>query len=70
MKNVILYGLIFSVLFNIFQYVNSTKILDAKDQEVTKIKERLKKGLTEENEFITSLKRENAILTYIKENYL
>ncbi len=42
MKNVILYGLIFSVLFNIFQYVNSTKILDAKDQEVTKIKERLK----------------------------
>jgi len=42
MKNVILYGLIFSVLFNIFQYVNSTKILDAKDQEVTKIQERLK----------------------------
>lgn len=42
MKNVILYGLIFSVLFNIFQYVNSTKILNAKDQEVSKIKERLK----------------------------
>lgn len=42
MKNVILYGLIFSVLFNIFQYVNSTKILDAKDKEVSKIKERLK----------------------------
>lgn len=42
MKNVILYGLIFSVLFNIFQYVNSTKILDAKDKEVTKVKERLK----------------------------
>jgi len=42
MKNVILYGLIFSVLFNIFQYVNSTKILNAKDQEVTKIQARLK----------------------------
>ena len=42
MKNVILYGLIFSVLFNIFQYVNSTKILDAKDKEVTKIQERLR----------------------------
>jgi hypothetical protein len=41
MKNIILYGLIFSVLFNIFQYVNSTKILDAKDKEVTKYKERL-----------------------------
>ena len=42
MKSVILYGLIVSVLFNIFQYVNSTKILDAKDQEVTKIQKRLK----------------------------
>lgn len=42
MKNVILYGLIFSVLFNIFQYVNATKILAAKDKEVTKVKERLK----------------------------
>lgn len=41
MKNIILYGLIFSVLFNIFQYVNSTKILDAKDKEVSKYKERL-----------------------------
>lgn len=34
------------------------------------IKERIKKGLNEENEFITSLKRENEILKYIKENYL
>ena len=42
MKNLFLYGLIFSVLFNIFQYVNSTKILDAKDKEVTKIQERLR----------------------------
>ena len=42
MKNVILYGLIFSVLFNIFQYVNSTKILEAKEQDVSKTKERLK----------------------------
>lgn len=42
MKNVILYGLIFSILFNIFQYVNSTKILEAKENEVSKIKERLK----------------------------
>lgn len=41
MKNILLYGFIFSILFNIFQYVNSKKILDAKDQEVTKIKSRL-----------------------------
>ncbi len=42
MKNVILYALIFSLLFNVFQYVNATKILDAKDKEVLKIKANLK----------------------------
>ena len=42
MKNVILYALIFSLLFNVFQYINSTKILEAKDKEVVKVKERLK----------------------------
>lgn len=42
MKNVILYALIFSLLFNVFQYVNSTKILDAKQKEVDKVKTNLK----------------------------
>jgi hypothetical protein len=42
MKNVILYALIFSLLFNVFQYVNSTKILDAKQKEVEKVKANLK----------------------------
>ena len=42
MKNVILYALVFSLLFNIFQFVNSTKILDAKEQEVVKVKNDLK----------------------------
>ena len=42
MKNVILYALIFSILFNIFQYVNSTKILEAKEHDVSQTKERLK----------------------------
>ena len=42
MKNVFLYALIFSLLFNVFQYVNSTKILEAKEQDVSKTKERLK----------------------------
>ncbi|WP_324068915.1 MAG: hydrolase [Flavobacterium sp.] len=42
MKNVILYALIFSLLFNVFQYINSTKILEAKDKEVVKVKDRLK----------------------------
>lgn len=42
MKNVILYALIFSLLFNVFQYVNATKILETKDKQVVKINERLK----------------------------
>ena len=42
MKNVILYALVFSLLFNVFQFVNSTKILESKDQEVVKVKNHLK----------------------------
>lgn len=38
MKNTILYILIFSLLINIFQYVNSNKILDAKEKEVATIR--------------------------------
>ncbi|WP_396197499.1 hypothetical protein [Flavobacterium sp.] len=42
MKNVILYALVFSLLFNVFQFVNSTKILNGKETEVQKIKAHLK----------------------------
>lgn len=42
MKNVILYALVFSLLFNVFQYINSTKILDTKELEVQKVKTHLK----------------------------
>ena len=42
MKNVILYALVFSLLFNVFQFVNSTKILDGKETEVQEIKAHLK----------------------------
>jgi hypothetical protein len=42
MKNVVLYALVFSLLFNVFQFVNSTKILESKDQEVVKVKNNLK----------------------------
>lgn len=41
MKNIFMYLFIFSLLFNIFQYVNSNKILDAKEKEVVLGKERL-----------------------------
>jgi hypothetical protein len=41
MKNTFLYLFILAVLFNVYQYVNSNKILDAKENEVVKIKERL-----------------------------
>jgi hypothetical protein len=44
MKNVILYALVFSLLFNVFQFVNSTKILDGKETEVQKIKAHLKES--------------------------
>ena len=42
MKNTFLYLFILSLLLNIFQYVNSNKILDAKEKEVQLTKERLK----------------------------
>jgi hypothetical protein len=42
MKNVVLYALVFSLLFNVFQFVNSTKILESKGQEVEKVKNHLK----------------------------
>lgn len=38
MKNIFMYLFIFSLLFNIFQYVNSNKILDAKENEVISVK--------------------------------
>ena len=33
MKNIFLYLFVFSFLINVFQYVNSTKILDSKDRD-------------------------------------
>ncbi|MGI6360162.1 MAG: NUDIX domain-containing protein [Acholeplasmatales bacterium] len=43
---------------------------DAIKENNKQIKKRIEKGLNEEDEFVTSLKRENEILKYIKENYL
>lgn len=57
MKNTILYILIFSLLINIFQYVNANKILDAKEKRILDTKKYLKisrdslKLLSEENFF-------------------
>lgn len=42
MKNTFLYLFILSLLLNIFQYVNSNKILAAKEKEVQLTKDRLK----------------------------
>lgn len=41
-KNIFLYLLVFSLLINIFQYVNSNKILQSKDKEVESVKHKLK----------------------------
>ncbi|MFC4740797.1 hydrolase [Flavobacterium ponti] len=57
MKNTILYLFIFSLLINIFQYVNSNKILDAKEKQIVDSKRYLKtsrdsiKSLVLENSF-------------------
>jgi hypothetical protein len=57
MKNTILYLFIFSLLINIFQYVNSNKILDAKEKQIVDSKKYLKtsrdsiKSLVLENSF-------------------
>lgn len=57
MKNTILYLFIFSLLINIFQYVNSNKILDAKEQQILNSKKYLKisrdslKSFSENNSF-------------------
>ncbi|HBK83045.1 MAG TPA: hypothetical protein DDZ41_05525 [Flavobacterium sp.] len=42
MKNVLLYFFIFSVLINIFQYVDSNKRFDAKEKEVVRLKKAIK----------------------------
>ena len=42
MKNTILYLLIFSVLINVFLYVNSNKILDAKEKEIATLRKSYK----------------------------
>lgn len=44
MKNIFLYLFVFSFLINVFQYVNSTKILESKDREVTKAKMHLQQS--------------------------
>lgn len=44
MKNIFLYLFVFSFLINVFQYVNSTKILDSKEREVEKAKMHLQQS--------------------------
>lgn len=40
-KNIIAYALLFSLLYNVFQYVNATKMIKAKEAEVVLKKEQL-----------------------------
>ena len=56
MKNTILYLFIFSLLINIFQYVNSNKILEAKERQITVSK----KSLNTSRDSIKSLLLENS----------
>lgn len=43
MKRVYLYLFLFSLLINIFLYVNDSKILKAKEQHIEKLEKKLKK---------------------------
>jgi len=52
MKNTFLYLFILAVLFNVYQYVNSNKILDAKEKEVKSTRDKLELTI---NSFTDSL---------------
>ncbi len=43
-KNIFLYLFVFSLLINILQYVNSSKILTTKDHEISAVKSKLKQS--------------------------
>ena len=42
-KNILFYLLLFSLLVNVFQYVNSKKIIDKYEQDIYKFKRKIEK---------------------------
>ena len=42
-KNILLYLLLFSVLVNVFQYVNSKSIIDKYEKDIDKLKLKIEK---------------------------
>lgn len=65
MKKLILYLFIFSLLINVFQYVNDSKILDAKDIELKKYKNindsvKIYKNLLKEANYFSIEENKNA----------
>lgn len=73
MKNIFIYLFVFSFLINIFQYVNSSKILDFKEREVSKIKSQLQQSrdsLTEArfNDYFDIANDEDAQEYYYSQN--
>ncbi len=71
-NNLLLYGLIFSVVINIFQMVNATKILKKSENEVVETKKQLKKvtdsikKIKEDDTF--SLENNNNAIEYLYPN--
>ena len=54
-KNILLYLLLFSLLFNLFQYVNSKSIIDKYETDIHKFKTKIEK-LENKEELETYLK--------------
>ena len=55
-KNILLYLLLFSLLLNVFQYVNSKSIIDKYETDIHKFKTKIEK-----------LENNKEVVTYLKE---
>jgi len=53
-KNILFYLLLFSLLVNVFQYVNSKKIIDKYEQDIYKFKRKIEKFENNKDKMINS----------------
>jgi hypothetical protein len=53
-KNILFYLLLFSLLVNVFQYVNSKKIIDKYEQDIYKFKRKIEKFENNKEKMINS----------------
>ena len=58
-KNILFYLLLFSLLVNVFQYVNSKKIIDKYEQDIYKFKRKIEKFENNKEKMINSQNLDN-----------